>query len=249
MNNREITRPSRELVDPFWDISVASISTFLRSQGILRHAMLGPKALTPGMKAVGTAVTLQFLPKREDIIEGLGEEQTEKTSALWASIMSIEQGDVLAIDARGHMQTGCLGEMLMTGVQARGGKGIVVDGCLRDLPSALDLGLPLFARGGTPANAGFFEMYPWDYNLPIGCGGVLIFPGDIIVADDDGAVVVPPKIAEKVIEWCQPKEDREIFEKMKIRETGNVAKYHPMNEEAKQEYTEWLKQLKKSEEV
>jgi regulator of RNase E activity RraA len=209
---------------------------------ILRHAMVGPVSLTPGLKAVGTAVTLRFLPKREDVVAGYGEEQTEKRSALWASIMAIEQGDVLVIDARGHMQTGCLGEMLMTGVQAQGGRGVIVDGCLRDTREGKQLGLPLFARGATPANAGFFEMYPWDYNGPIGCGGVLILPGDILVADDDGIVVVPPKIAPELIQLCQAKEEREIFERQRIRETGNVAKYHPMNAEARAEYEVWLKE-------
>lgn len=243
MDKPDISRPPKEMVEAFWDISVATISTMLRSRfGILRHALVGPVPLTPGAKAVGTAVTLRFLPKREDIISGLAEEATEKTSALWASIMAIEDGDVLVVDAQGNMRTGCLGEMLMTGVKARGGKGIVVDGCLRDLPSAKEMGLPLFARGGTPCNASFFEMYPWDYNQAIGCGGVLIFPGDIIVADDDGIIVVPPKVASEIIRFCSEKEDREVFEKIKIEETGNVARYHPMNAEARQEYEAWLRE-------
>jgi regulator of RNase E activity RraA len=230
-------------VRAFQEISTATISTMLRSRfQILRHAMVGPVALTPGLKAAGTAVTLRFLPKREDVVSGFGEEQTEKTSALWASIMAIEDGDILVVDARGNLQTGCLGEMLMTGVQARGGRGVVVDGCLRDLPEAKKLGLPLFARGGTPCNASFFEMYPWDYNEPIGCGNVLVFPGDIVVADDDGVVVVPLKVAPELVALCQTKEDREIFERQRIQETGNVAKYHPMNAEARAEYEQWLKE-------
>jgi regulator of RNase E activity RraA len=238
-----IQRPSPELIDAFCEISTATISTMLRSRfEILRHAMVGPVSLTPGLKAVGTAVTLRFLPRREDVIAGYAEEQTEKRSALWASIMSIQEGDVLVVDARGNMQTGCLGEMLMTGVQARGGRGVVVDGCLRDTTEGKQLGLPLFARGATPCNAGFFELYPWDYNQPIGCGNVLVLPGDLIVADDDGIVVVPPKIAPKLAELCQGKEAREIFERQRIRETGNVAKYHPMNAEARAEYEAWLKE-------
>jgi regulator of RNase E activity RraA len=239
----DIQRPSPELVDAFRDISTATLSTMLRSQfQILRHAMVGPVSLTPGLKAVGTAVTLRFLPKREDVVAGYGEEQTEKRSALWASIMAIQKGDVLVVDARGHMQTGCLGEMLMTGVQARGGRGVIVDGCLRDTAEGKQLGLPLFARGATPCNAGFFEMYPWDYNGPIGCGGVLVLPGDILVADDDGIVVVPPKLAPELAKLCHDKEEREIFERQRIRETGDVAKYHPMNAAARAEYEAWLKE-------
>lgn len=239
----EHLRADPELLAAFREVSTATISTMLRSRfEILRHAMVGPVPLTPGLKAVGTAVTLRFLPKREDIVAGYGEEETEKRSALWAAIMAIQEGDVLVIDARGDMQTGCLGEMLMTGVQARGGRGVVVDGCLRDTPEAVQLGLPLFARGGTPCNASFFDMYPWDYNEPIGCGNVLVCPGDIVVADDDGIVIVPPKIAPELAQLCAEKEDREVFERQRIRETGNVAKYHPMNAEARLEYEAWLTQ-------
>jgi regulator of RNase E activity RraA len=236
-------RLSPDLLAAYQEISTATISTMLRSRyQILRHAMVGPVSLTPGLKAVGTAVTLRFLPKREDIVAGFEEEQTESRSALWASIMAIQEGDVLVVDAQANMQTGCLGEMLMTGVQARGGRGVVVDGCLRDTTEGKQLGLPLFCRGGTPCNAGFFEMYPWDYNTPIGCGGVLVMPGDLIVADDDGIVVVPPQLAPELAEFCRGKEAREIFERQRIRETGDVAKYHPMNAEARAEYERWLAQ-------
>jgi regulator of RNase E activity RraA len=208
---------------------------------ILRHAMVGPVSLVPGLTAAGTAVTLRFLPKREDIVAGFGEEETEKRSALWDAIMAVGEGDVLVVDARANLQTGCLGEMLMTGVQARGGRGVIVDGCLRDTAKAKQIGLPLFSRGATPCNASFFEMYPWEHNTPIGCGNVLVLPGDIVVADDDGVVVVPPRIASELIEMASAKEEREIFERQRIRETGDVRKYHPMNEEALAEYEAWLK--------
>ena len=82
---------------------------------------------------------------------------------------------------------------------------------------------------------------PGDYNIPIGCGGVLVMPGDIIVADDDGVVVVPPKVAPQVIEYCETREAGEVFERIRLKETGDVAKYYPMNDEARREYDEWKK--------
>jgi len=240
---KQIKRPPRALIEPFWDFGTAAISSALREEcGILRAYIVGPVAFTPGHKAVGTAVTLNFLPKREDIIAGRTEEGQEVTSALWAAVMAVQEGDVLVVDARGNMQTGCLGDMLMTSIHAKGAKGLVVDGCVRDTPHAKKLGLPLFLRGATPHNAGHFEMYPWDYNVPIGCGGVLVMPGDIIVGDDDGAVVVPPKVAPKVIEYCQARETREIFERMKLKETGDIEKYYPFNEEGQREYEDWLRE-------
>ena len=239
---KEIERPARDLVEPFWEFGTATISSALREKcGILRAFMIGPRPFTPGLKAVGTAVTLNFLPKREDIITGHAEEEEEVTSALWAAVIASGDGDVLVVDCRGNLQTGCLGEMLMTGIHAKGTKGLVVDGCIRDMPYAKDIGLPLFLQSTTPHNAGHFEMFPWDYNVPIGCGGILIMPGDIIVGDDDGVVVVPPKHAAEVIEYCKIREAGEVFERIKLQETGDIDRYYPLNEEGQKEYAEWLK--------
>lgn len=239
---RPVERPPAELVKPFWDFGTATISSALREVcGILRHFVAGPRAFTPGLKAVGPAVTLSFLPKREDVIAGHAEEEQEVRSALWAAVIATQDGDVLVVDCRGNMQTGCLGAMLMTAIHAKGTRGLVVDGCIRDLPEARDLGLPLFLRGATPHNAGHFEMYPWDYNVPIGCGGVLVKPGDIMVGDDDGVVVVPPKVAPQVIEYCRAREGREDFERTKLSETGDIEKYYPLDEEGQREYDQWLR--------
>jgi len=239
---RQIKRPPKELVEPFWEFGTATVSSGLREVcGVRRAFMVGPVAFTPGGKTVGTATTLCFLPKREDIEQSRMEEEQESTSALWDATVSVQNGDVLVVDARGNMQTGCLGEMLMTGIHAKGAKGLVVDGCVRDFPGAKSIGLPLFLRGVTPHNASHWEMYPWDHNVPIGCGGVLVMPGDIIVADDDGVVVVPPKLAPELIEYCEEREGGEVFERIKLKETGLIEKYYPMNEEARKEYEEWKK--------
>jgi regulator of RNase E activity RraA len=240
---KPINRPPRDLVEQFRDFGAATISSALREVcGILRAYITGPVTFTPGARAVGTAVTLSFLPKREDIVSGHAEEEEEVTSALWAAVIASQAGDVLVVDARANTQTGCLGDMLMTALHAKGVSGLVVDGCVRDTPDAKQLGLPLFLRGATPHNAGHFEMYPWDYNVPIGCGGVLVMPGDIIVGDDDGVVVVPPKVAPQVIDYCQAREGREEFEREKLQQTGDVEKYYPMNAEGLKEYEEWKRQ-------
>jgi regulator of RNase E activity RraA len=241
MPQTDIIRPPRHIVDGFSGIGTAIIASMMRSEfNILRHVAVGLHTLTPGRHAVGTAVTLQFLPRREDIVSGTQEEAIERRSALWASIMAVEEGDTLVVDARGHMQTGVAGEMLMTGIHARGGRGLVADGCIRDYAPAREIGLPIFARGATPANAGFFELYPWDYNVPVGCGNILIMPGDIVVADDDGVIVIPPSIAEELLALCQSKTESEVFEKLMISRTGNVAKYHPLSQEGRREYEAWV---------
>lgn len=234
-------RPDTDLLAPFQDFGTATISSALREVcGVLRAYICGPVAFTPGRKTVGCAVTLSFMPKREDIVAGHAEESQEKRSALWSAVIAVQDGDVLVVDARANMQTGCLGDMLMTALHAKGARGLVVDGCIRDLPLARDIGLPLFLRGGTPHNAGHFEMYPWDFNVPVACGGALVLPGDIIVGDDDGVVVVPPKLAPQVIDYCTTREGREVFEKQKLQETGDIEKYYPLNAAGQEEYEIWL---------
>ncbi len=238
----QFDRPDPDTLTAFQEFGTATISSALREVcGVLRAYACGPVPFTMGRKTVGTAVTLSFMPKREDIVEGHAEESQEKRSALWSAVIAIQDGDVLVVDARGNMQTGCLGEMLMTAIHAKGARGLVVDGCVRDLPLAREIGLPLFLRGGTPHNAGHFEMYPWDYNVPVACGGALVFPGDIIVGDDDGVVVVPPKLADQVIEYCGTREGRETFERKKLEETGDIEKYYPLNAEGQKEYEIWLR--------
>jgi regulator of RNase E activity RraA len=244
MQEHSIKHPPASLVEPFADFGTAGITSALREAcGIRRANLVGPLPFTPGLKMVGTAVTLSFLPKREDIAEvaeQAAEESQESTSALWAACIETGRGHVLVVDARGNMQTGCLGDMLMTAIHAKGAAGLVVDGCVRDTPHAKKLGMPLFLRGATPHNAGHFEMVPWAHNVPIGCGGILIMPGDIVVGDDDGVVVVPPKVAPKVIEYCRIRETREVFERIKLKQTGDIEKYYPMNEEGRLEYEQWL---------
>ncbi len=238
----QFDRPDPDTLTAFQEFGTATISSALREVcGVLRAYACGPVPFTMGRKTVGTAVTLSFMPKREDIVEGHAEESQEKRSALWSAVIAVQDGDVLVVDARGNMQTGCLGEMLMTAIHAKGARGLVVDGCVRDLPLAREIGLPLFLRGGTPHNAGHFEMHPWDYNVPVACGGALVFPGDIIVGDDDGVVVVPPKLADQVIEYCGTREGRETFERQKLEETGDIEKYYPLNAEGQKEYEIWLR--------
>ena len=133
---------------------------------------------------------------------------------------------------------------IATTLYVKGVQGLVVDGCVRDTPHAKNIGLPLFLKGATPHNASHYDLYPWDYNIPIGGGGILVIPGDIIVGDDDGVVVVPPKVAEEVLKYCEEREGKEDFGRIKLSETGDVSKYYPMNEEALKEYEVWKSQRK-----
>jgi regulator of RNase E activity RraA len=235
-------RPSPDLVQALHRVSSATASAALHGMGIRQTFIQGPMSQLPGSKVVGPAVTLQFMPQREDVGTGLGQENVEKRSALWAVFETVQPGDVLVVDAHADPYTGCMGEMLVTYFsRGRGGIGIVVDGCIRDWPHVQELKVPLWTRGFTPNYASQASLFPWAHNVPVACSRVLVLPGDIIIADDDGVVCVPQQIAPLLAEHALEKEDWESFSRMKLAEGGALMKYYPLNDEGQREYEAWKK--------
>ncbi len=246
-----IRGPGHAVLDPsvvegLEDVSSATATSILYALGIRRTAITGPRPLVGGTKAVGPALTLQFMPRREDVIQGLAEtadiaeEFAASRTALWASLEATQPGDVLVVQAYGDRNTGCLGEMLVSYLKQRGGNGVVVDGCVRDVPKLLDLDIGVWSVATTPNSATQGELYPWALEVPIACGGTLVLPGDVILADDDGAVVIPRQLAAAVIEQAQHHEDWEQFSRKRIAEGGALSRYYPLvDESALQEYEEW----------
>jgi regulator of RNase E activity RraA len=232
-------RPDKSVLEQLTHVSSATASATLHRMGLRQTFMHGPIARTPGAKVVGPAVTLQFMPQREDIASGAGQEQAEKVSALWSVFDAVEPGDVLVVQAWGDPYTGCMGDMLTTYFKGRGGAGVVVDGCVRDWPKIRELGVPMWTKGVTPNYASQATLFPWAYNVPIACSRVLVMPGDIIIADDDGAVMVPAKMAKLVAEATLAHEEWEVFSRIKLLEGGSIRKYYPLNDEGWAEYEEW----------
>jgi regulator of RNase E activity RraA len=140
------------------------------------------------------------------------------------------------------MGSGIFGEMMLTFFKGRGGAGVVIDGCIRDSPYAKTLGLGLWLRGVTPNYHTQTDVVPFAVNVPIACGNVLVMPGDIIIADDDGAVVVPIKLAPELLKQGSEHSDWEVFVRMKLAEGGHLRKYYPLSEEARAEYEAWKKE-------
>lgn len=235
-------RPDPELIQRLYEVSSATASAMLHKMGVRQTFIHGPVSRRAGAKVVGPAVTLQFMPQREDIASGLAQEGSEKVSALWAVFEVVSPGDVLVVQAFGDPYTGCMGDMLVTNFKGRGGAGIVVDGCIRDWPRVQTLGVPVWTRGFTPNYASQSTLYPWAYNVPIACSRVLVLPGDIIIADDDGAVVVPQRLAPIVLELTLEHEEWEKFSRIKLAEGGSLRKYYPLNDEGLAEYEAWQKE-------
>jgi len=234
-------RPDPETIQRLYAVGSATASAIMHKMGVRQTFIQGPIPRQPGAKVVGPVVTLQFMPQREDVASGLAQEHVEKVSALWAVFETVQPGDVLAVQAWGDAYTGCMGEMLITYFKGRGGIGIVVDGCIRDWPRVQQIGTPVWTRGFTPNYASQASLFPWAYNVPIACSRVLVLPGDIMIADDDGAVLVPAQMAPLVLEHTVEHEEWEVFSRLKLAEGGSLKKFYPLNDEGWAEYEEWRK--------
>ena len=229
------------LINRLRDIGAATIAGALAKIGIRNPHMVGLTPFNPGKTVAGQAVTLQFMPKREDVHWGDEYAASPERELHRKAIIACEPGDIVVVDARGSLSSGVFGEMMLTSFKARGGEGVVIDGCIRDFPEVQKINLGLWLRGVTPNFHTQTDIFPHAVNLPIACAGVFVVPGDVIVADDDGAVVVPVALANDIAQQATEKAAWEVFSRMKLEEGGPLEKYYPLNDEAQQEYQAWLR--------
>lgn len=233
-----ITRPPKELVSALAAVGTATLSGEMSKIGIRDAHICGPAPFSMGKTIAGPALTLQFLPKREDVydIDEYGNPEAQMHRQV---LYQVEEGDVVVVDARGDMRSGVFGEMMITYLKGRGGAGIIVDGCIRDSRKAREIDLPMWVRGATPNFHTQTGLFPHAVNVPIACGGTLVMPGDIIVADDDGAIVVPVKIAEKALAIASEHAEWEDFSRLRLSQGGDLRKYYPLKDDIRAEYEAW----------
>lgn len=189
--------------------STATLQTQLFSRG-LRNTFLpgvGPLPGTPS-RFVGGAFTLRYIPAREDL--DVVEAFRDPAHPQRAAIENIEPGQVLVVDSRQDGRCASAGEILLTRLKARGGVAFVTDGSVRDSQRTPRIGLAIYTRGVSAAtNLGLHHAV--DYNVPIGCAGVPVFPGDIVVGDEEGVVVVPRHLAAEIAQPAAEQEELEVY--------------------------------------
>ena len=235
-----VNRPPREMIEALKGIGAATVAGSLGHMGFRNPHMLGPVAQTHGKSIVGPALTLQCLPQRPDLFSE-GEYADPETQLHRHVLYHVEEGDVVVVDARGDLSSGIFGDMMSTYFKGRGGAGIVIDGCMRDRPNVEKLDLALWLKGWTPNYHVQTSIYPNAVNVPIACGGVTVMPGDIIIADDDGVVVLPVAMAEKVIEDSLQHAEWEVYSRLKLMQGESLQRYYPLHDDARPEYEEWRK--------
>src|SRR5699024_6403882 len=185
---------------------VATLSQQLRRRGLNNVAIDGVGPLPGSGKIVGTAATLRFVPNREDLFKSYGGGYNAQNRAFDA----LGEGEVMIIEARGYAPAGTPGDALAMRAGAIGAAGIIADGAVRAYQAVAEVNIPVFSAGAHPAVLGRRHV-PWEYGVTVACGGATVQPGDIIVADTDGAVVIPPAYAEEVVEAALAKEDEDAW--------------------------------------
>ncbi len=236
----DIVRPPKELIDGLRDIGAATVAGTLGHMGYKNPHMVGPVSQNAGKSIVGPALTLKFMPQRPDLFSE-GEYADPETQLHRHVLYHVQEGDVVVVDARGDMSSGVFGDMMSTYFKGRGGAGIVIDGCMRDWPNVKKLDLALWLRGWTPNYHVQTTIFPMEVNVPIACGGVTVIPGDIVVADDDGVVIVPVSMAKAVIEEAKKHAEWEEFSRIKLTQGESLQRYYPLHPDANDEYQAWRK--------
>lgn len=228
---------SLEAMEKLRTVSTATLTAQLQKRGFRNTFLQGLYSLRPDLHMVGYAFTLRYVPAREDLTDTLYD-NTKNMQRI--AVESVGADDVLVIDARRDVRGATLGNILATRLKARGAAGIVTDGAVRDTPALRDLGLPTYLAAPHAATS-FIIHHPLEINTPIGCAGVLIMPGDVMVGDAEGVVAIPAQVAESVAHDAYEQERLEEFIQAKVAAGASILGVYPPDEHTKAEYAEWRK--------
>lgn len=224
--------------------STPTIATILFKWGLKYQFIQGVRPLAPGKpNMVGEAFTLRYIPAREDL-NPITVFQDE-THPQRVAIESCPPGAVLVMDSRKSARAASAGSILITRLMIRGAAGVVTDGGFRDSAMIAKLAIPSFHQApSAPTNLTLNQAM--DINVPIGCGDVAVFPGDVVVGDDDGVMVIPKHLADKVAEEAQKMELYEAFVTERVLAGAPVIGLYPLTaDDSKKEFEVWKKQMQK----
>ncbi len=214
-------------------VSTATITTLLLKKGLRNVWMRGTQPLRPGQpRLVGRAFTLRFIPAREDLATP---ESWSSPRSTRAAIEAMPPGCIAVVDAMGITDAGIFGDILCARMKKRGVAGLVTDGVVRDVAGVLGTGLPVWCRGvAAPPSVAGLTFVNWQE--PIGCGGVAVFPDDVVVVDDDGAVLIPAAHLDEVVAHGPEQERLESWIMREIERDVPLPGLYPANAETKARY-------------
>jgi regulator of RNase E activity RraA len=217
-------------------VSTATLTSQLLNRGFRNTFIGGLQPLRPDLRMVGYAFTLRYVPAREDLDMQVHYDNSTNVQRL--AVEAIETDDVLVIDARGETRAASFGHIIATRIMQRGAAGLVSDGGLRDTPRFRELALPTYIKA-PHATTSSVVHHPADMNVPIGCGGVLVMPGDVVVGDAEGVVIVPRHLAEEVARGAFEQDQIEEFALSKVQSGAHIRGVYPPDERTRAEFEEW----------
>lgn len=218
--------------------TTASLTAQLIKRGLRTRAIAHIAPVNPAtVRFWGPAYTLRYIPAREDLANGasMGDPENPQRKA----IEVCPPGHVIVADTHGCDVSGTFGDILVARLRVRGVAGIVSDGPMRDVAELSRMDFPVFARGNA-APPSYGSMMAVDAQVPIGCGGVAVFPGDIVIADSDGVVILPRAIAFEIAKDAAEQDRLEAFIRQKVEAGASIVGVYPPGEALKAEYRDWL---------
>ncbi len=216
-------------------VSTATLTVQLRRRGIANTFVRGLRPTRPGTWKLGYARTLRYVPLREDVRDA----DRAELNAQKRAVESLGPDDVLVMDARENPGAGTIGDILAARAMALGATGIVTDGGLRDSPAVAELAIPTYYQAPHAAVLGLVH-FPLETDVPIACGGTLVFPGDVIVGDAEGVVVLPAALAEEVAADALEQERRETWALERVLAGETIRGIYPLSPERRPDYEDWL---------
>jgi len=220
-------------------VSTATLSTLLFKRGLRNTWLYGVKRMSAARaNMVGSAFTLRNIPCREDLDQVNVFENPEHPQR--KAFDTTPAGDVLVIDCRGDTRAASGGGILTSRLKVRGAAGLVSDGCLRDSDEIAHMDFPVYCAGAA-APLNLARHHAVEYNVPIGCGGVAVYPGDIVVGDADGVVIVPRHLADEVSQEAMEMERFERFISDEIQRGRPLIGTYPPSSEVRARYSGWVK--------
>ncbi len=235
-DNKTLGPVAAEVIEKLRRISVATISGQLAKHGLRRMFMTNVRPIRSDLKIVGPAFTLRYIPAREDIT--IPQYTSDPKTPQRKTVEIAPPGSVVVMDCRREVWAAGLGGILSRRMQRRGVEGVVLDGGLRDFSEVESSGFPVFCCGpAAPPNN--VLHHPVDFDVPIACGAVPVFPGDIICGDREGVVVIPRYLVEEIADAALEQEEREVFLLEKVDQGASIVGVYPPSEETLREYESW----------
>ena len=233
MNAESVTGLPTATIEILSGVTTATLTTILLKKGLRNVWLRGPQPLRKGMpRTVGRAFTLRFVPAREDLATP---ESWASPISTRAAIEAMPPGCIAVVDAMGVKDAGILGDILCARMAKRGVAALVTDGVVRDVAGVLATGLPVWCSGAAaPPSVAGLTFVAWQE--PIACGGVAVYPGDVVVVDDDGAVLIPAALLDDVLLQAPEQERLEAWIMSEVEQGAALPGLYPPNAENKARY-------------